>query len=395
MNMETERVVYFDNAATSWPKPSQVQSAMVEFLARVGGSPGRSGHRMSIAASRLIGDARDALAQLFNVADPSRIVFTKNSTEALNIAILGWLQPGDHVITTGVEHNSVMRPLRFLEEQGRIELTVVPCSPATGGLDPDDVRRALRPKTRLLAIVHASNVIGTLLPIREIGAIGHGVGAPLLVDASQTAGAYPIDVEALGIDLLAFTGHKSLLGPTGTGGLYVREGLDLLPLMRGGTGSRSELEFQPDFMPDKYESGTLNAVGIAGLGAGVEFLLDQGVEQVHRHEQALVGRFLAGAAHLPGLTIYGSQDLEQRIGVLSFNIAGMSPSRVGLMLDQGFGIMTRIGLHCAPAAHHTIGTFPNGTVRFGFSHFNTLSEVDYALQALEQIITEGTDDGAG
>lgn len=395
MNIETDRVVYFDNAATSWPKPPQVKSAMVKFLEQVGGSPGRSGHRMSIAASRLIGDARDALAQLFNVGDPSRIAFTKNSTEALNIATLGWLQPGDHVITTSLEHNSVMRPLRFLEEQGRIELTVVPCSSTTGGLDPDDVRRVLRPKTRLLAIVHASNVIGTLLPIREIGAIGHAVGAPLLVDASQTAGAYPIDVEALGIDMLAFTGHKSLLGPTGTGGLYVREGLDPLPLMRGGTGSRSELEIQPDFMPDKYESGTLNAVGIAGLGAGVEFLLDQGVQQVYQHEQALVGRFLAGAAQLPHLIVYGSQDLGQGVGVVSFNIAGMSSSRVGLMLDQGFGIMTRIGLHCAPAAHHTIGTFPNGTVRFGFSYFNTLSEVDYALQALAKIIEERTDDGAG
>ena len=381
-------IVYFDNAATSWPKPPQVQSAMVDFLARVGGSPGRSGHRMSIAASRLVGDARDALAQLFNVADPSRIAFTKNSTEALNIAILGWLQPGDHVITTSVEHNSVMRPLRFLEQQGRIELTVVPCSPTTGNLDPDEVRRALRPQTRLLAIVHASNVIGTLLPLREIGAIAHAAGVPLLVDASQTAGAYPIDVEALGIDMLAFTGHKSLLGPTGTGGLYLREGLDLDPLTRGGTGSRSELEFQPDFMPDKYESGTLNVVGIAGLGAGVQFLLDQGVEEVHRHEQALVARFLAGAAGLPGLVVYGPQDLEQRIGVLSFNIVGVSSSRVGLILDQGFGIMTRIGLHCAPAAHHTIGTFPNGTVRFGFSYFNTLSEVDYALQALARIIEE-------
>jgi cysteine desulfurase family protein len=391
MDMPTGREVYFDNAATSWPKPPQVQSAMVDFLTHVGGSPGRSGHRMSIAASRVIGDARDVLAQLFNVADPSRIAFAKNATEALNMAILGWLQPGDHVITSSVEHNSVMRPLRFLEEQGRIEVTVVPCAPDTGILDPEDVRRAVRPRTRLLAIVHGSNVVGTLQPIGELGAIGHGAGAPLLVDAAQTAGAYPIDVEALGIDMLAFTGHKSLLGPTGTGGLYLREGLDLVPVMRGGTGSRSELEVQPDFMPDKLESGTLNAVGIAGLGAGAEYLLQHGVEQVRRHEQALVGRFLDGAATLPGVTVYGPPGVEQRIGVLSFNIEGVSPSRVGLMLDRGFGIMTRIGLHCAPAAHRTIGTFPSGTVRFGFSCFNTIAEVDYALQALAQIIAEEAD----
>ena len=388
MEIDPEKVVYFDNAATSWPKPPQVQAAIVDFLARVGGSPGRSGHRMSIEASRLVGDARDALAQLFNADDPCRIAFTKNSTEALNIAILGWLKPGDHVITSSVEHNSVMRPLRFLEDQGCIELTVVPSSPATGNLDPDDVRRALRPNTRLLALVHASNVIGNILPLREISAVAHAAGVRVLVDASQTAGAYPIDVQALEIDMLAFTGHKSLLGPTGTGGLYVREGLDLAPLSRGGTGSRSELEFQPDFMPDKYESGTLNVLGIAGLGAGVQFLLDRGVDQVHQHEQALVGRFLAGTTELPGLVVYGPREIEPRIGVLSFNIAGVSPSKIGLILDQGFGIMTRIGLHCAPAAHHTIGTFPNGTVRFGFSCFNTFDEVDYALDALAQIIEE-------
>ncbi len=384
MERPTDRAVYFDNAATSWPKPPAVEKAMMAFLSDVGGSPGRAGHRMSIAASRLVNDARDDLAELFGVADSSRIAFTKNSTEALNIAIMGALARGGHAITSSMEHNSVMRPLRWLEGQGIIDLTVVKCSPE-GCLDPEDVRRALRPDTRLIVIVHASNVSGTLLPIGEVGAIAREAGVPLAVDASQTAGAYPIDVEALYIDMLAATGHKSLLGPTGTGCLYVREGMDPLPLSRGGTGSKSELEIQPDFMPDKYEAGTLNVIGIAGLGASARFLLETGVSNIAAHERALVQHFLDCASLLPGMTIYGPDDISQRIGVLSFTIDGFTTSKLGLLLDQEYGIMTRIGLHCSPAAHRTLGTFPDGTVRFGFSYFNTLEQVDYALDALGQI----------
>lgn len=383
-----KEIVYFDNAATSWPKPSQMQAAMVDYLHTVGGSPGRSGHRLSIEASRIVGDARDNVAELFNINDPSRVVFTKNSTEALNIAIFGLLQQGDHIITSSIEHNSVMRPLRNLETQNVIELTVIPCSPTSGYLDPNEVRKAIKPNTRLVVVLHASNVIGNLLPIREIGATARNANIPFLVDASQTAGAYPLDVEADNIDLLAFTGHKSPLGPTGTGGLYVRDGLTLRPLMHGGTGSRSEEEYQPDFMPDKLESGTLNVVGLAGLGASVRFLLDTGISRVREHESALVDRFLTRAAGLPELIVYGPKDVNQRAGLLSFNLRGISPSRVGLVLDQAFGIMTRIGLHCAPAAHHTLNTYPDGTVRFGFSYFNTLAEIDYAINALQQIIQE-------
>ena len=385
MPVRTHDIVYFDNAATSWPKPPQVQAAMIHYLQEVGGSPGRSGHRMSIEASRIVSDTRDGLAELLHVDDPARIVFTKNSTEALNIAILGCLRPGDHAITSSMEHNSVMRPLRYLEEQHSVELTVVPCSSATGNLDPDDVRKAIKPNTRLIAVVHASNVVGNLMPVKEIGAIAREAGVPFLTDASQTAGSCPIDVNALSIDLLAFTGHKSLLGPTGTGGLYIREGIELRPLMRGGTGSKSEQEVQPDFMPDKYESGTLNVVGLAGLGASARFLLQTGVERVIEHERALVERFHQGAAELSGVTVYGSPDIRQRIGVVSFTIEGFTPSKIGLILDQAFGIMTRIGLHCAPAAHRTLGTFPDGTVRLGFSYFNTLEQVDYALGIIEQL----------
>ncbi len=383
-----DKIIYFDNAATSWPKPPQMQAAMVDYLERVGGSPGRSGHRLSIEASRIVGNTRDAVAELFNIDDPSRIAFTKNSTEALNIAIMGWLKPGDHVITSSIEHNSVMRPLRYLESEQIIELTVLPCAPTTGYLDPDQVRRAIKPHTRLIILVHASNVIGNLLPIAEIGAVARAAEIPFLVDASQTAGAYPIDVEQMKIDLLALTGHKSPLGPTGTGGLYVREGLELRPLARGGTGSRSEEEYQPDFMPDKLEAGTMNVVGLAGLVASVQFLLDVGIAKVCEHERKLVSRFLAQAREIPTLTVYGPMAVEQRAGLLSFNLAGQSPSRVGLILDQAFGITSRIGLHCAPAAHHTLGTYPDGTVRFGFSYFNTLDEIDYAIEALQKISQE-------
>lgn len=383
--MSMEQIVYFDNAATSWPKPPQVQAAMIHYLEQVGGSPGRSGHRMSIEASRIVSHARDNIAELFHVDDPARIAFTKNSTEALNIAIMGSIKAGDHVITSNMEHNSVMRPLRFLEEQHIIELTVIRCSPSTGDIDPEEVRKAIKSNTRLITVLHASNVIGNLLPIKEIGTLARNASVIFLVDASQTAGAYPIDVQALNIDVLAFTGHKSLLGPTGTGGLYVREGVELHPLSRGGTGSKSEQEIQPDFMPDKFEAGTLNVVGLAGLGASAKYLLDVGVECVTQHERALVQQFINGVLSIPGVHIFGPTDMHKRIGVLSFTIDGLSPSKVGLILDQSFGIMTRIGLHCSPAAHRTLGTFPDGTVRFGFGFFNTLQQIDYALDAIEQI----------
>ena len=384
---QPNELIYFDNAATSWPKPAVVQEAITHFLSEVGGSPGRSGHRMSIAASRIVSDARDDLAQLFGVSDPSRIAFTKNSTEALNIAIQGLLAGGGHAITSSIEHNSVMRPLRQLEQAGSIELTVVQCGP-DGQLDPDDLRKALRSDTRLVTTLQASNVTGTLLPVAEIGAIAQAAGVPYLVDASQTAGAYPIDVTRDHIDLLAFTGHKSLLGPTGTGGLYCREGLDPEPILRGGTGSKSEQEYQPDFMPDRYEAGTMNVLGLAGLGASVRYILGRGVESVAKHERTLVECFLAGAAALPGLTLYGPTDIRQRIGVVCFTIAGLTTSKLGLLLDHEYGIMSRIGLHCAPAAHRTIGTFPDGTVRFGFSVFNTPEQVNRTLQALAAILEE-------
>ena len=388
--MVTTKVVptiYFDNAATSWPKPPAVSAAVSEYLTDAGGNPGRSGHRMSVAAARVVEDARETLAELFNVSDPSRLVFTHNATHALNLALYGLLRRGDHVVTTSVEHNSVMRPLRHLETLG-VELTVVSCTPE-GTLDPDAVERAMRPATRLLVATHGSNVVGTVMPIAALAALAQTHHVPFLVDASQTAGAIPIDVQETDIGLLAFTGHKGLLGPPGTGGLYIREDIELAPLIRGGTGSDSAHDVQPEFLPDMHESGTLNVAGIAGLAAGVRFLLDVGVGAVQARERALVARFLDAAAGIAGLVVYGPRDVSQRCGVVSFNVAGAMSSEVGLILDQSFAVMARTGLHCAPSAHHTLGTFPAGTVRFGFGWFNTEAEVDAALEALGAIAVWG------
>jgi len=373
-------MIYFDNAATSWPKPPGVAEMMVHFLNEVGANPGRSGHHLSVEAGRVVYNAREAVARLFNAPDPLRVVFGHNATEALNLALCGYLRPGDHVITSAMEHNSVMRPLRALERQG-VELTVVPCSPE-GFLDPADVEKALRPNTVMIALNHASNVVGTLLPVAEVGRIARRHGLLLLVDAAQTAGACPIDVQTDGIDLLALTGHKSLYGPMGTGGLIVGERVDvarLEPLKRGGTGSRSEREEQPNFLPDVFESGTPNAVGLAGLSAGVRWVLERGVETIRAHEVELTRRLIAGLQNIPGVTVYGGRDATRQTATVSFDIAGMEPSEVGLRLDEEYGIMCRVGLHCAPAAHKTIGTFPVGTVRFGLGALNTLEEVDAAI----------------
>ncbi len=383
-------MIYFDNAATSWPKPPGVAEAMVHFLNHVGANPGRSGHRLSLEAGRIVYEARELIAQLLNAPDPLRVVFGANATEALNLAMLGYLQPGDHVITSSMEHNSVMRPLRAMAAadgrcDGAIELTVVPCSPE-GFLDPADLEKALRPQTAMIVLNHGSNVCGSLLPVRQAGEIARRHGCLLLVDAAQTAGACPIDLEVDRIDLLAFTGHKALGGPMGTGGLIIGERVDLdrlTPLKCGGTGSRSEREVQPDFLPDMCESGTVNAVGLAGLAAGVRWVLDRGVEAIRQHEVELAQPLIDGLREIPGVAVYGGLDATRQTATISFNIAGLEPSEVGLRLDEEYDLMCRVGLHCAPAAHKTLGTFPKGAVRFGLSAFNTLEEVDMALQAVQ------------
>jgi cysteine desulfurase/selenocysteine lyase len=382
-------MIYFDNAATSWPKPPGVAEAMVHFLSEVGANPGRAAHRRAIESGRILYDAREAVCELFHAPDPLRVVFGKNVTEALNLVLKGLLRPGDHVVTSSMEHNSMMRPLRALEQKG-VRVTVVGCSPQ-GVLDPADVEAAIRPDTKLVALNHASNVVGTLLPLAEAGAICRQRDLPLLVDAAQTAGAYPIDVQAARIDLLAFTGHKSLGGPMGTGGLIVGQRVDeaqMEPLIRGGTGSRSEHEVQPDFLPDMYESGTPNVVGLAGLRVGVRWVLERGVGAIRAHEVALAQTLIYGLSRIDGVTVYGTLDTELQTATVSFNVAGMEPSEVGLRLDDDYGIMCRVGLHCAPTAHKTIGTFPDGTVRFGLSAFNTMDEVEAALTAVGELAQE-------
>jgi len=382
-------VIYFDNAATSWPKPAAVKDAMVQFLEEVGANPGRAAHRRAVTAGRMVYETREAVAELFNAPDPLRVVFAANVTEAMNLALVGYLRPGDHVITSAIEHNAVMRPLRELERRG-VELTVVACAP-DGALDPGDVEAAARSNTVMVVLNHASNVVGTILPVQEVGEIARRRGLLLLVDAAQTGGAYPIDLVADGIDLLGFTGHKSLHGPMGTGGLIVGERVDvkrLRPLKRGGTGSNSELEKQPDFLPDKFESGTANAVGLAGLGAGVRWVLAEGVERIRAHEAKLTQHMIDGLTAIDGVTVYGGLTATRQTATVSFNVEGMMPSEVGLRLDEEHDIMCRVGLHCSPAAHRTIGTFPDGTVRFGLSPLNTMSEVDSALAAVGELAQE-------
>jgi cysteine desulfurase family protein len=379
-------MIYFDNAATSWPKPPQVKEAMNRFMEEVGANPGRSGHVLSIEAARIIYEAREALSVLFHVKNSSRIVFTLNATESINLALKGLLKYKDHVITSSMEHNSVMRPLRDLEKRG-IALTVVPCF-EDGTLDPREVEREIQSTTRMIVLNHASNVTGTLLPIKEVGRIAREYGLLFLVDAAQTAGAYPIDIERDGIDLLAFSGHKSLYGPQGTGGLVIGERInekEMTPLKQGGTGSRSEFEEQPDFLPDRLESGTPNGVGIAGLLAGIQFVLGKGVEQIRQNESTLLEKLIMGLKKIPQVKLYGPECQEDRIATLSFNFTHLSPSDGALRLEKEFGILCRPGLHCAPAAHHTIGTFPEGTVRFGLSVFSTETEIETAVQAIFQI----------
>ena len=401
----TEHFIYLDNAATAFHKPPEVVDAMVHFMTRVGANPGRAGHPLAEAAGRIVRTARENLARLFNAPDPDRVCFALNVTEALNTVFYGFLKTGDHVVTTGMEHNSVVRPLTDLQHKGRITFDIAPCDPK-GVLDIDALRQLLCKKTALVVLNHASNVCGTL---QDVPAVKNAIGdIPLLLDAAQTAGACPIDVAAMGIDLLAFTGHKGLMGPQGTGGLVIREGIEIAPLKHGGTGSRSEDLRQPDFLPDALESGTQNNVGIAGLGAAVAFILEQGVDRIRRHEQGLTRALINGIYDLQGVTIYGpldpalqtatvsvtidstlSEDSEGFSGCGAVNLEwfddGVPVGEAGDRLSDRYNILVRTGLHCAPLAHQTLGTFPEGTIRLSMGYFNTPEDIDIAVRSIRRI----------
>lgn len=380
-----KKLIYFDNAATTFPKPEEVYRKVDHIMRNVGANPGRSGHRMALEANRIILDARDSIARLFNIEDSSRIIFTSNTTEALNIGIKGFLRPGDHAITSSMEHNSVVRPLKAMEKAG-VECSKVRCS-SEGILNPDDVRAVIRPRTRLIAITHASNVTGSINPIREIGAVAREKGIVFLLDAAQTAGMLPIDVERDNIDMLACPGHKGLFGLQGTGFLYISPSVRLEPIKDGGTGGNSEMDTMPDTLPERFEAGTMNTPGIGGLGEGVEFVLREGIDKIRSHEVNLTDRLVKGLVELKGVTVYGPGDANRQMAVVAFNIAGKDPSDVGFVLDSSFGIMARVGLHCAPDAHRTIGTFPQGTVRLSPGYFNTMEEMEFVVDALRKIVS--------
>lgn len=381
--------LYLDNAATSWPKPPGVAQAMLHFLEETGANPGRSGHRLSIEAARMVYETRVALAELFGAQDPLRVIFGLNITDGLNLALQGLLRAGDHVVTSSMEHNAVMRPLNELAQRG-VQTTKVACSD-DGSQDANLVEAAIQSNTRLIVLNHASNVCGTILPIREIGQIARKHGLFFLLDSAQTAGILPIDIENDGIDLLAFTGHKSLYGPMGTGGLVVGPRLmtsQLLPMRQGGTGSRSEQEVQPDFFPDRYESGTPNALGLAGLLAALRWLKDEGIEAIREREEALCAELLAALGEIEGVNLYGTRDSNKQTATVAFNIRGMESSTVGLRLDEEFDILCRVGLHCAPSAHRSLGSFPDGSVRFGLGAFNSSEDVRFAVDAVRQLAKE-------
>ncbi len=378
--------LYFDNAATSWPKPEAVYRAPETQMREASGNPGRSGHTRTLESDRLLYKTRETLGRLFNISDPSRVVFAYNGTDALNIALKGFLEKGDHVLYTAMEHNSVLRPLGRLRRDGLIDTTMIPCS-ETGYPDLDYLETAYRPNTTLLVVNHASNVTGTIAPLPEIIKSAHNRRVKVLVDAAQTAGVIPIDVQKEAIDMLAFTGHKGLLGPTGTGGLYVSPDIDLKPLREGGTGSQSESDVHPESMPERLEAGTLNSAGLAGLLEGVNFILEQGLEQTRKKEEELRDYLWNNLRSINGITLYGPETSPGRtVAVVSLTVEGADCGEVGYILESSYGILCRTGLHCAPLAHQAIGTHPEGTVRLSPGFFTTKKDIDFLIQALVEIV---------
>ncbi|MDF2999996.1 MAG: aminotransferase class V-fold PLP-dependent enzyme [Bacillota bacterium] len=376
-------MVYLDNAATSFPKPKGMLYAVNECMRDYCGNPGRSGHWMSMKTGEKIYQTRNELGKLFQISDCSRILLTSNTTEALNLGIKGCLNPGDHAITTSMEHNSVLRPLKALEGSG-VETTIVKCNP-DGTLNIEDLRREIKENTRLIVVTHASNITGTIMPIKEIGSLAKKMRVLFMVDGAQSAGCLPIDVNDMNIAMLALPGHKGLLGPMGTGMLYVREDVNLRPLKEGGTGTRSKDLIQPIEFPEGFEAGTVNAPGIVGLGFSVKYIKSIGIDSIRAYEETLVGKLDEALRNMNGVTVYGPADCRKKTGVVLFNLRKTDCEEVCEKMSSGYGIACRSGFHCAGLAHKTIGTYDRGAVRLSVGPSNTMKDISRAIEAVYQI----------
>ena len=380
-------LIYLDNGATSFPKPEEVYAFMDKFYRRFGVNPGRSGYDLCMEAGEVVEETRQMLTEFFNGKNPDHLCFSYNSTDALNIIIFGMLEKGDHAISTTIEHNSVLRPLYHLEKYNGVEVDYVPFNDK-GFVEPESFKEKFKNNTKLVIVNHASNVIGTIQPIKEIGELCRKYGVPFAIDASQSAGKIPIDIEELNVDIVAFTGHKSLLGPTGIGGLYLREGIEIRHTRAGGTGVRSAVRTHLDEYPYRLEYGTHNTLGIAGLNAGVKWILEQGMDKLHEHEMRLTKKLRDGLKDVDGVILYCQDDLTDHISVLLTNVEGFEALNTGTILDVDYNIACRTGLHCAPLVHEQLGTVEiHGGVRFGIGPFNTEEHIQTAIEAMADIAT--------
>ena len=376
--------IYLDNAATSFPKPKEVATAVYDFMVNNGTSSGRGSYKKAMQSDYIVYECRKLIGKLFNFDNPKKVIFTSNVTDSLNIAMRGILKENDHVITSSLEHNAVWRCLKTLERDINIKIDTVECS-KDGITNQQDIKKYIKKDTALIVFTQASNVLGTIQPIREIGAIAREHNIPFLVDSAQSAGAMEIDVKEDNIDILAFTGHKSLLGPMGTGGLIINTDIDIKPLKAGGTGGDSAYEYQPDYYPNHLETGTSNVSGIAGLREAIKFLNEEGIENIHNKEKELTKYALEKLETVKDIEIYGPKDCEKMLSVISFNIKDKIPEDVGSILDQKYDIMLRAGLHCAPTAHSVIGTKERGTLRVGLGYFNEKEDIDKLVEALNNL----------
>jgi len=382
----SERLIYLDNAATTFPKPREVLDEMVRSYSESGVSPGRGSYDLAVQAGDLVEQARRQVALFFGAPDPNRVIFTANATDALNLAFNGLLRPGDHVISTRLEHNSVLRPLHYFRERGWISFDLVPFDDR-GFIDPEAIARSFKPNTRAVVVSHASNVLGTLQPMKDIGRLCAQLGIPLIIDASQSAGSVPIDMTAWQASAVAFTGHKALFGPTGIGGLVLHPDLDIQASRFGGTGVDSRNPEHTSTFPHRLEAGTLNLMGIIGLSAGLNFIAQKGMEAIHRQEMALLARLRDGLLECSRVEMYCAADLKDHVAVLTLNVDGLNPEDAGAILDADFNIAVRVGLHCAPLAHQQLGTLQRGAIRFSPGLFNTEEDIDHAIAALTSMST--------